>query len=702
MSNKNSQRLTAWWIFFAFGAWIFAFLGFLTSRFELTSDAVSYYDHTKFFIENIGRGVYPLWDPFWYYGVSNDLFLRRIGAFNPFYLIILFFKSIGIPYTLSYLWSLGGYYYSGMIAFYLLAMRIYHDRFIAYAGYLILLFSALGTRLFDSYMMLVTVPLIWFFYFLVAFTQTPRKHFFLGMSLSFMILAGTYIPFYFLIVLGFSLFFFFLVYFNQIPKIFCAWVGFFKENKILVVLSLLVLILSFLPIIAFFHDSSHGQVVLPLRHSNASLENTLTVAHRALDWGAVEDLMYSSFFSDLRQYKFAVIYVPFFSIIVLALGLIGQIRRRAVFIFLLGTALFCSIIPHGLPFYDFFYQHIFFLKYFRNLHFFIWFFLIPLFVLLVLEHWKMFTEMKETHPRHRWLLLAYVLGVHVMAFLFVWWRSDAVPSTYIMIFLSLVFWSCLTLGKLKGNAWGFLLLTLTVLIQPLEAYHYFSLKAIAHLHPYDYDSPHTSLKIKDPDLFKPENIPLGKEPLYYISGGYNFLYQNINNQALAQYLQNKFILVDRLEAVDSKSINTAVLEHNFLTNDNTAIVFKQPGVDMKLIERSPQAGPKAQPIDENSQGFKLLAFDANHVRLALDVPYEKFLVYNDSYDPKWQVSINHHPARLYEVNGAFKGTWIPSGKSVVEFSYGSWWQYTISILLSIFAFIFLAGTIGYACKEQDT
>ncbi len=50
-------------------------------------------------------------------------------------------------------------------------------------GYLILLFSALGTRLFDSYMMLVTVPLIWFFYFLIAFTQTPRKHLFLGMVL---------------------------------------------------------------------------------------------------------------------------------------------------------------------------------------------------------------------------------------------------------------------------------------------------------------------------------------------------------------------------------------------------------------------------------------------------------------------------------------------------------------------------------------
>ena len=128
----------------------------------------------------------------------NDFFLRRIGAFNPFYLFILFLNAMGIPYTLSYLWFLAAYYWSGMVAFYLLAMRIYHDRFIAYAGYLMLLFSALGTRLFDSYMMLVTVPLIWFFYFLVAFTQTPRKHFFLGMALVLHDLGGHVYPVLFL------------------------------------------------------------------------------------------------------------------------------------------------------------------------------------------------------------------------------------------------------------------------------------------------------------------------------------------------------------------------------------------------------------------------------------------------------------------------------------------------------------------------
>jgi len=693
-----SQRLTAaFWIFLGFIVWVFSFRGFLTSRFDLISDATSYYDHTRFFVDNLSRGVYPLWDPFWCHGVSNDFFLRRIGALNPFYLLILSLKLVGIPYTLAYLSSLGAYYWSGAIAFYLLAMRVYQDRFIAYAGYLMLLFSALGTRLFDSYMMLVTVPLIWFFYCLTAFSQTPKKHFFLGMMLSFMILASTYIPFYFLIILGLFLLIFSFIYFDQIPGIFHRWVGFFKENKILVFLSLILLLFSFCPIILFFHDSAHGQMVLPIRHGSAvaGVEHTLTVPHQTLDWGAVEDLFYSYYFSDMRLFKFAVVYVPFFSIIVLAVGLMGRISRRAVFIFLLGLVLFCSIVPHGLPFYDFFYKHLFFLKYFRNLHFFIWFFLIPLFVFLVLEHWHMFTDMMAKNPQRKWVLLAYVLAMHLIVFLFVYCMRDAVPSTYLTVLLSLVFWSLMVLQYLKANAWGFVLLTLTILIQPLEAYYYFSLKAKPHVNRYEYEFSYTSFNLNDAPV-DPASVSPAKEALYYASGGYNFIYQNVGNYALAKYLQNKLILVDSLRPQDRQQVNLADLERDFLTVNDTAVVFNDKGSNLKLRGNAPQTSGKAQPIDRNTNGFKLLAFDADHLRLALDLPYEKFLIYNDSYDPYWRVSVNHHQAPLYEVNGAFKGAWIPAGQSVVEFSYGCWWQYAMNILLSICTFIFFLGIIYYA------
>jgi hypothetical protein len=511
-----------------------------------------------------------------------------------------------------------------------------------------------------------------------------------------MILAGTYIPLYFLIILGLFLVLYSLIYFDLLAVIFQRYAQFFNKNKILVLLSLLLVVISFLPGIAFFHDSERGQIVLPIRHGAAGQALTLTVPHQTLDWGVPEDLMYSYYFSDLRLFKFAVVYVPFFSFILIILGLIGRINRRAVLIFLSGAVLFCAIVPHGFPFYDFLYSHVFFLKYFRNLHFFIWFFLIPLFVIFALEQWKVFAEIKPSHLRQKYLMLAYIFAVHLIVFMFVWWRKDAVWSTYMMIFLSLVFFSLLALKLLRSQSWAFALLTLAILIQPLQAYHYFSLKALVHNAPYAYDFSYSALPFKNTDFDKPESIPVAKQSLYFAAGEYNFVYQNVSNYALAKYLQHKFILVDHLECVQ-RDQSPAVLEQNFLTGADTAVVFKNKATGLKLDGNDPHPPSKALGINGNSDRFKVLSFDADHTRLALSIPYEKFLVYNDSYDPYWKASVDHHPARIIEVNGAFKGVWVPAGRSLVEFSYGAWWQYAMNILLSFFALIFLAGVIFYAC-----
>ena len=700
MNKDNSKHLTISWILFTFLLWIFAFRGFLSSKFSLTSDATSYYDHIKFFVENLGSGVYPLWDPFWCNGAPNDFFLRRIGALNPFYSIILVLKLVGIPYTLAYLWFLAGYYWSGMIAFYLLAMRLYHNRLIAYGGYLILLFSALGTRLFDSYMMLVTVPLIWFFYFLVAFTQTPQKNLFLGMVLSLLILVSTYIPFYFLIILALFFLIFPLIFFKEVPEIFYKYVRFIKENLVLFLLSIGVLIFSFFPIVNFFHNSANGQIVLPVRHGDAGAGHTLIVPHKMLDWGAVEDFMYSAYFSNLKLYKFAVVYVPFFSVILFVLGLIGRINRRAVLMFLFGSILICSIVPHGLPFYDFFYNHIFILKYFRNLHFFIWFFLIPLFVLLVLEHWHMFTELILANTKNKWLLFSFVFIVHLAIFIFIYTRNDAIGGTYCMILLSFVFCSLMVFGYLKDNVWGFTLLTLTALVQPLEFYHYFSLKADPYANAYDYDFSYKSMSLSDLGLIKPENTSLSKEPLYYAAGGYNFIHENVSNYALSKYLQYKFLLVEHLEPVDHNQLDGSRLERQFLMEENNAIVYKNNGGDLKLNSNDPHPSTMAIRFNGNSNGLKILIFNANNLSVETNMPYEKFLIYNDSYDRDWKVSVNHHRSTLYEVNGAFKGVWLPAGNSLVEFRFGAWWQYAMNILLSLFTFCFLVMALYFTFEVK--
>lgn len=697
MSKTNLRNPIALWIILSFIGWITIFFGFLSSKLALFEDATSYYEHTKFFVENLAKGIFPLWDPYWYNGAPNDFFLRRIGSFNPLYLFILLLKTLKLPYTYAYLWSLALYYWGGMIAFYLLAMRLYNNRLMAYAGYLILLFSTLGTRLFDSYMMLITVPLLWFFYCLVAFSQTPCKVFFFGLCLSLMTLSTTYIPFYFFSFFAFFVICFALFYFNLIPVIAQRYKQFFKEHKLIVVLSLIVLLLSLLPALIFFHKTSEGQVVLPARHGDIASAETLVVPSKALDWGAVEDLLFSYYFSNFRMIRFAVVYIPFFAFIIFALGLFCRISKRAIFMFTCGFVFLCCIVPRGLPFYDFLYQHIFFLKYFRNLHFFLWFALIPLFVLLVLEHWKIFSENKLRKEK----LMLYVLGLHGLILLFVIFRADAIPSTYIMIALSIVFWWGTILG-IWNQRWSFILLTLAIVVQPIEVYHYLNQRAQPFIKgSYHYDFPYNQLILKG-QLPPPESFREAKgDVLYYASGPFNSVYQNVLTYPLAKYLQYKFILVDHVEAVDPHQVDSLALQKYFLSQENKAFIFKENGDLNKISSKDTDLSSKALRIEKEDEHFKILSFNANHLKIMVDLPHERFLVYNDSYDPSWNVRINGKKGHIYQTNVAFKGVWLPRGKNIVEFYYGKKWQYGLNIFLLMAGLVFLLA-IFVSAREKSS
>jgi len=150
-------------IVFSFLFWCFLFRGFLLGELHIISDALPYYQHIQFFIKNMSGGVYPLWDPTWYLGIDNEFFLRRMGEFNPFYLLILVLFKVGIPFFHSYMTFLIIYYFIGLIGFYLLSRRIFLDEKIAFAAYLLLMFSSLGTHLFYNFMILIFVPTVWFF-----------------------------------------------------------------------------------------------------------------------------------------------------------------------------------------------------------------------------------------------------------------------------------------------------------------------------------------------------------------------------------------------------------------------------------------------------------------------------------------------------------------------------------------------------------
>ena len=80
----------------------------------------------------------------------------------------------------------------------------------------------------------------------------------------------------------------------------------------------------------------------------------------------------------------------------------------------------------------------------------------------------MFTEINiDTISAQQWPLLVYVLVCSFDCFSFCLVAAmTLLLSTYIMIFLSFVFWSLMVLRRSASQCWGFALLTLTVLVQP--------------------------------------------------------------------------------------------------------------------------------------------------------------------------------------------------------------------------------------------
>jgi len=689
------------WIILPFILWVLILRGFLSLRLVPCGDAVSYLEHTKFFIENLARGKLPLWDPLWYHGVPNDFFLRRIGIFNPFYSIIVFLESLGLPYALASVCFWLCYYWSGMIAFYLLSKRLFNDRLIAYAGYLILLFSASTVRLINSYEMIITIPIIWFFYFLIAFSQTPCRLFFLGMILFFVILASTYIPFYFSVFFMLFLLFFFLFYYRHVPILIQRYAGFFKVNKILVILSVVFVLFSLVPGALFLHNAVKQQIILPLRHGDSSSKMAFTVPYIESQWGIVEELMDSSCFRELKPQGSLNVYVPFFVFIVFALGLFCRITRLAVFMLVCGLVLICIFLPYGPPFYHFLYQHIFFFKIFRNTHFYIWFVLVPLFILFVLEHWRMFeNSLLEPRRRNKYYLF-YALIVHGLAFVYLWSTGEDRIGDCLMLIFSYLFWSLTILRRFPSETWKFALLAVAILVQPVEIYNSFfsfSNRPVCRSTGI-YDTAFDRLPFDD-SIDAADKIPSGKGVLYYVTMSYNIFYQNISNAALVKYLKNKFILVDHLQLIDRSRIDFVFLEKHFLQEDNLAFVFKDERDVLKINSNDPSPPAKMQGITGEHSGFKVLSFDANDLKLAVEIPYEKFLIYNDNYDPSWRATVNGQEVHVTQANVAFKGIWLVAGKNIIEFHYGSWWQYAMNFILLAASFMVLGGIIGLGLMRK--
>ena len=714
--KKHSTFQEVFFIMLAFVLWMIMFRGYLLGRVALFDDAISYYDHIKFFLDNMRRGVFPLWDPLWFCGAANNFFLQRMGMFNPFLMLTNIFHAVGIPYTTAYLLYLVSYYFLGCLGFYVLAKRVLNEQLCAYAAFLLLLFSALGTRLFDSYLILMFTPIAWFFYFLVDFSSQPRRHSFVGIVFTLVIIGTTYIPFYFLLVLASFLFFYAVVYGNTVPELLRRYARFAIQNKILVVLCIVILLASMIPGVLFFKGSGgKGEFVMPARNTDQAVGSVLGVQRQdsTNSWSILEEIFFARYFyTDMTQIKFAVLYVPFWAGIIFFLGFLTRANKRVMFLFLWAVGLFLLCVPAASPVYGFFYKHVVLFKYFRNLHFLLWVALLPILCLFIAGQLKSFLSWQARSWSQKWAGFFYLSLVHGGLGWFIHWSQFSLVSSYFVLILSYAFFLTWLFGSLRKSAGTTLALLLVIIaIEPFEVYTWLSQNTKRYV-PYAYSYDYTDLEFQytrfdnDIDLAHFDDAP--KEPphpdqipgkrfvqpgasIYYASKWYTYLAGNIDYDILRKYRKHRFILYDEVEHLAEDGMNFLTFETSLAENRNKAFVSSD---DPEVLAAQSQGRHSyyAQPLEGDSDSFRVVRYNVNQIKVKTDFTQPKFLVYNDSYHTQWRVRIDGRPVKLVRANIAFKGVWVPAGRHTVEFAFGAWhlwWIYRILFILIYGLFVVL-------------
>jgi len=655
--------------------WVAAFFPFVIGEMPLQSDAFSYYEHTKFFVENLTRGVYPLWDAHWNNGVSNEFFLRRIGPFNPFHLVSLTLASLGVTFHVAYRIFLSVYFIVGALGFFLLADRLLKHREAAFVAFLLFLFSSLGMRSFDSYLQLVFVPTIWFFYFLVSFYERPSRYNVLGLVFTLTQLGTTYIPFYFVVILGVFGVCALVFGFRQIPVCAQKVFGFAKGQKLFLIFCAFVLVVSLLPSVKLYQQASSGQLSLPRRHMKSEIDHQLGVPKRdVVRWAVVEDIFYAQYFTEnLRKFRFAVLYCSIFIFLVLMLGIFSQLNKLLLFLVVWGGTLFMIASPKNTGIYHWLFENIFFFQFFRNLHFFLWFAIIPIVILFLSEQYRQLVVWWDRREGKRVLSLLFVLGVHLGVLAFLKERGTAIVTSYVTVSLSLLFFVLRWAGVLKSHSpWTWLLLLAALSAEPFEV---FSVHLVNNspkmLYGTLYDRPFFDFSYRrgSPTTFDVTQEEDGfYEPapitIYVGTRWFNNLNSRMNNKLLNNYLTVRIFAVDQVRELPQAPDDIQALGEAFLGRLNVAYVETAVDADPER----PLNGT-AEVFDQDSDRLKVLHFDANTLTLRTNFEKKKFLVVNDCFYPGWTARVSGRLQKLYRTNIAFKGFWVPSGDQIVELRY---------------------------------
>lgn len=699
---------------------MFLLRDFLSGRIPLNMDTATIYSVTKFYYNNLLNGVVPLWDPFVLLGTPFYA-ITLCNLFNPITLLVPALKLLGLNYYHAFVVYMVVFYFFGAVGFYCLGKIIFGDRRAAYVGFLMLLFSGIGVSMFNQFTIVeLFVPAVWFFVFLLRFAKDHKKSDFLGLAFSAMTLAIAYLPFYFATLLLCAFVLGAVLFFKELKAFAAGSWSFFLGHTILVFVCSAGILTALAPLVVYKMIDSGRDVVSPGRHCNFAdisecYERTLneqggmSYKETSQSGGLAERVHWRGLFTHLDKASYGIdqfFYVPIFAYIVIVLSMFTGIDRKKIFLALLAVFLTLIGMADVTPVHKFFYDRIFFFKYFRNLFFF-QAYIIPLLILFVVGQLKSLGQWDVSNFSRKKAAVFWTVVAHAFLFLVLARQEGVVFTSLVSVVLSAgVFMSAYLAGTYKQSVIFFGALCL-VLIQPAEVFTHYSRNARQfqcelpgdHVRPqFSWTRPTEEVK-SDCKIFKFvhyesffDSVSM-KDARGYIgfpvsvTRGAFLLSQWVEERTLLEYTSQKFWLYDTVRGFDAQDLEIRALGDVLKNRLNTAYV-DPIGNETRaaFTEADWGADPPAEALDPAWANVE--QFNPNRLKISVDVPKEKFLVYTDGYSKHWKVYVNGKPQELLRAQAAFKGVRIPAGKSTVDFRYeppgGGWVYLWVTFVLFVF------------------
>jgi len=684
-------------------------------------DTNTIYGVTKFYFNNCLNGVIPLWEPF--VSLGRPFYAIAIcNLFNPVTQIVPLLKLAGINYANAFVIYMAVYFFIGCIGFYFLAREILKDRTMAYLAYLGLMFSSLGVSMFTQMTFLeIGVPTIWFFFFLLRFARQQDKGNFLGLTFTVMVLASSYLPFYFLTVFLCFLFVFIFLYTKEVPKFCIDLYHFLLKHWRLSLFCLVGILLAAAPLVAYKILDASGEVVAPGRHceytsAQECYDRTMgrqggmsydEITHSGT-LGERLDMQYLFGHTDKISYgSDSLFFVPVWIYVVLGLSFFLRLTRLTVLLSSMAFIIGLTSLGNASALYAFLYRHIFFFAYFRNL-FFLGVFLIPIVILLGLYQLQMLLNLScHSRPRQKHSGVnssgnpdkamtgpptetfggdslgasakkGIIVGVVVLHALLFWFfkHFEGVPTvSYVTLGLSTaalaIYYSGVARFSLKIWTGIFAII---LLLQPV-----WILKAYA-LNAREFASVLPSMHVTPVFSWVRPQAPV------------------VNSSRIYQFVHYEDFWYDMsmTDAPPKVGYPQSTTRWTFDLAEHTPENILANYARYKIVLYD-DFNPVGKPVSGPSPELNVDYFDVNTLKLKADFPKPKMVVYNDSYTRSWKAYLDGMPVELLRVNEAFKGVKVPAGEHTIEFAYhppGGRWVY-IAATAALFIFLLWAMLMLY-------